>query len=396
MQFHSFVSDHESTDHAAAYVARAAQEVGARPGNVDVAFVFFTGHHVEEASSIVARIRRDLDPQVIVGCSAEGVIGDQVEIERSPGVALLVGRLPGVRAHAFHIGADDWRPLLADPDPLRQRAGLGPETRAIIGSGDPFTTPLIQFMQVLDEIAPSAPLVGGMASSAHQPGENALLLNDGVLDDGFVGVSLSGPIDVQTLVSQGCRPIGVPMVVTRGRENVIEQLGGKSAVEVLRRVVGELSNEDQALLRKGLFVGAAMSEYREEFGRGDFVIRNLMRIDEKAGVIALTDRVRVGQTVQFHLRDAATADEDLSEMLAAQNEHQVSPAAAALLFSCNGRGTRMFEEPGHDVTCTRTALPGAAVAGFFAAGEIGPVGGKNFIHGYTASLAILRPREQSK
>lgn len=395
MQFHSFVSDHESTDHAAAYVARAAQEVGARPGNVDLAFVFFTAHHVEEAKSIVARIRRDLDPQVIVGCSAEGVIGGEVEIERSPGVALLVGRIPAVRVHPFHIGADDWRPLLADPDSLRERAGLGEETRAIIGFGDPFTTPLIQYMQVLDEIAPRAPLIGGMASSAHQPGENALLLNDEVLDDGLVGVSLSGALDVQTLVSQGCRPIGQPMIVTRARENVIEQLGGKPAVEVLRQVIGGLSDAEQSLLRKGLFVGAAMSEYREKFGRGDFVIRNLMRIDEKAGVIALTDRVRVGQTVQFHVRDAQTADEDLREMLAEQSNRRVSPAAAAaLLFSCNGRGSRMFEEPGHDVTCTRAAMPDAAVAGFFAAGEIGPVGGKNFIHGYTASLAILRPREQ--
>jgi small ligand-binding sensory domain FIST len=278
---------------------------------------------------------------------------------------------------------------------MRKRAGIGEETRAILGFGDPFTTPLIQFMQILDEIAPQAPLIGGMASSAHQPGENALLLNDDVLEDGLVGVSLSGAIDVQTLVSQGCRPIGKPMIVTRGRENVIEQLGGKPAVEVLRQIIAGLSNAEQSLLAKGLFVGAAMSEYRETFGRGDFVIRNLMRIDEKSGVIALTDRVRVGQTVQFHVRDAETADEDLRELLSTQTTDQVSPAAATLLFSCNGRGTRMFEEPGHDIACTRAAMPGAAVAGFFAAGEIGPVGGKNFIHGYTASLAILRPREQS-
>src|SRR3954451_17486934 len=186
MKFHSFISDHESTNHAAAYVARAAQEVGCRPGNVDVAFVFFTGHHVEEAASIVTRLRRDLDPATIVGYSGEGVIGGDLEIERSPGVALLVGQLPGARVHPFYIGADEWRPLLTDPDALRQRGGLGAETRATLGFGDPFTTPLLQYMQVLDDIAPHAPLVGGLASSAHQPGENALLLNDDVFDSGFV------------------------------------------------------------------------------------------------------------------------------------------------------------------------------------------------------------------
>jgi small ligand-binding sensory domain FIST len=394
MQFYSFISDHESTDHAAAYVAKAAQEVGAAPGNVDAAFVFFTAHHVEEASSLVARIRRDLDPNVLVGCSAEGVIGGDVEIERSPGMALLVAQFPGVRAQPFQLGADDWRPLLSDPgEELRQRMGLGSETRAIIGFGDPFTTPLIQYMQVLDGLSPGAPLVGGMASSAHQPGENALLLNDDLFDDGFVGVSLSGAIDVQTVVSQGCRPIGQPMIVTRGRENIIEQLGGKPAVQVLREVVNSLSERDQALLGKGLFVGTAMTEYRDKFGRGDFVIRNLMRIDQQSGVIALTDRVRVGQTVQFHVRDAHTADEDLSQMLSAATRTNSLAAAGALLFSCNGRGTRMFEEPGHDIGVAHDAMSRAPVAGFFAAGEIGPVGGRNFIHGYTASLAIFRPRE---
>jgi len=152
-----------------------------------------------------------------------------------------------------------------------------------------------------------------------------------------------------------------------------------------------LGSTEQALLGKGLFVGAAMSEYRDRFGRGDFVIRNVMRIDEQAGIIALTDRVRVGQTVQFHVRDAQTADEDLTQMLSAAHRDRTA-AGGALLFSCNGRGTRMFDVPGHDINSTHAAMPGTAVAGFFAAGEIGPVGGKNFIHGYTASMAIFRPR----
>jgi small ligand-binding sensory domain FIST len=182
------------------------------------------------------------------------------------------------------------------------------------------------------------------------------------------------------------------MVITKAHDDVIEQLGGRPAVQMLHEAVSSLSESDQRLLQNGLFVGQAISEYREQFGRGDFVIRNLTRLDEQSGVIAVADRARVGQTVQFHLRDAETAHEDLEAMLAGQGD---PVAAGALLFSCNGRGTRLFAQPGHDLRSARAAMPQTPVAGFFAAGELGPVGGKNFMHGHTASLAIFRGRISS-
>jgi small ligand-binding sensory domain FIST len=380
MRFFSCTSEAESTDAALGEVIVAAKAADVR---ADVLFVFFTAHHRDEADSLVEKLWLELDPQAAVGSSAEGVIGGDVEIERTPGLVLLVGHTPGVRVHPFHLTADDeWN------ESVLERMGHGPETRAFIGFGDPFTTPLNPLLAVLDEHAPQAPLIGGMASSARQPGENALVRNDQILESGFVGVSLAGPIEVDTVVSQGARPIGRPMVVTKAQKNVIEQLGGKPALAVLREVVDAMPPADKQLLRHGLLVGRAMSEYKDSFARGDFVIRNLMGVDQESGAMAVTDLVKVGQTVQFHVRDATSADEDLAALL---DPHRSKTVAGGLLFSCNGRGMRLFDAPCHDIAAARAAMPQTPMAGFFAAGEIGPVGGKNFVHGHTASFALFRP-----
>ena len=387
MKFASFISDSESTPDAADEMLRRARETKIEP---DLALLFFTGHHRDEIPEVIERLWLQLDPQVMLGCSAEGVIAENREIEREPGMALMIGQLPDVRLHPFHFASDDWQDLIGDSEALAERLGYGIETRAIIGFGDPFTTPTNQFLPALDAAAPDAPLIGGMASAARKPGENILVRNDQIFSDGFVGVSLSGAIDVRTIVSQGCRPIGKPLVITKGRQNVIEQLGGKPALAALREIVDALKDEEKQMLAHGLLIGSAISEYRDSFGRGDFLVRNLIGVDQDSGAIAVADFVRVGQTVQFHVRDAATADEDLSAMLDAQSP--VTPApAAALLFSCNGRGTNMFSTLNHDVGASRSKLPATPVAGFFAAGELGPVGKKNFIHGHTASFALLRP-----
>jgi small ligand-binding sensory domain FIST len=385
MKFHSAISDHESSDEAVAELIRATR---ARIDNADVAFAFFTGEHREQAGTIVEQLWLELDPKCLVGCSAEGVIGADREIERSPGMSLLVGELPGVNVHPFHIAADDWRPaLLGDEPQLGERIGIGPLTRGVIGFGDPFTTPLNQLLGSMNQLCPGVPLIGGMASSARGPGENVLLRNDQTLDDGMVGVSLSGALTLDTVVSQGCRPIGRPMIVTKAKGNVVEALGGKPPLLVLRELVQDMPDSEQELLRNGLFLGKAISEYRETFGRGDFLVRNLIGADDSNGAVAVNGEMRIGQTVQFHVRDADTADEDLRELLA---QHAGTSPAGALLFSCNGRGTRMFERPCHDVGVSRELLPATPVAGFFAAGELGPVGGDNFVHGHTASFAILR------
>ena len=389
MRFHSAVND---VADAGAAVARAVAETRAALRDaVDLAFLFFTADHLEEADAIVERVWADLDPQAVVGCCGEGVIGGDAEIERRPGLALLAASMPGVRVHSFHLRGDDWHDVLEDDDALREKTGLGPETRATLAFGDPFTTPINQVLAAFDRAGKGVPFVGGMASAARQPGGNVLVRNDAVHVDGLVGVSLSGALEVETVVSQGCRPIGRPFVVTKAHDNVIEALGGKPALEMLRDTVTDLPEPERQKLANGLFVGRAINEYRDKWGRGDFLVRNVMGVDQDAGSLAVTDYVRVGQTVQFHMRDAATATEDLSLLL--ENQAASDAPAGGLLFSCNGRGSRMFEQPCHDVGAARKAMPKTPVAGFFAAGELGPVGGKNFIHGHTASFALFRPKK---
>ena len=388
MRFHCAISENESAHDAVAEVIENSRQATA--GKIDVVFAFFTAHYRDDADELLEKLWLELDPQVLIGCSAEGVIGGDREIERQPGLAVMTADLPGVRLHPFHIGGRaDWRQLLDDSEELRDRLGLGPQTRAVIALGDPFTTPVDQFLSAIDGAAAGVPVVGGMASSARQPGQNALLRNDQVLTEGVVGLSIGGPIEIETIVSQGCRPIGIPLLITRSHENVIEQLGGKPAMRALRDVIDAVSEDDKSLLENGLFIGRAISEYRERFGRGDFLVRNLMGADQESGAIAIADYVKTGQTVQFHVRDGQTADEDLVLML--EKERTREPAAGGLLFSCNGRGTRMFDQPCHDITAARQALPSTPIAGFFAAGELGPIGGKNFIHGHTASFALFRP-----
>jgi small ligand-binding sensory domain FIST len=387
MRFHCAISGSETAYDAVDEVIADAQR--ASQGKVDAVFAFLTAHHHADADEILERLWLELDPQALVGCSAEGVIGGDQEIERQPGIAILVASLPDVRIHPFHVaGKTDWRHILSDEEQLKEKLGLGEQTRAIIGFGDPFTTPVDQFLPCLDEHAKGIPLIGGMASSARQPGQNVLFRNDQSFSEGMVGMSLSGPLRVDTVVSQGCRPIGMPMVVTKSHDNVIEQVGGKPALRALQDVVNAMSEEEREHLHNGLLIGRAISEYRETFGRGDFLVRNVIGVEQDTGAVAMADYIRTGQTVQFHVRDAKTADEDLTMLLEKQDASD--PPAGALLFSCNGRGTNLFEDPCHDIGVMRRVLPKTPVAGFFAAGELGPVGGRNFVHGHTASVALFR------
>jgi len=197
------------------------------------------------------------------------------------------------------------------------------------------------------------------------------------------------------VVSQGCRPIGRPFVVTKAERNVILELGGAPALAKLRELFAELAPDDQRLAQQGLHVGQVINEYQEAFGRGDFLVRNVQGVDPDTGAIAIGDFVRVGQTVQFHVRDAETADEDLNALLASARQSAGGDCQGALVFTCNGRGTRLFDEPHHDAGCLARHFDVPA-AGFFAQGEIGPIGGKNFLHGFTASIALFRAPDSAR
>lgn len=388
MRFASAISASATPDDITSELIAALR--AGEPGETHLMVLFFTGPLREEAASIAHRLRSEFDPEVLLGVSCESVIGSDQEVEARPAVSVLLGSLPGVTLRPFHIGLDEWPQLLQDEERLQQRIGTGEAHRGQLILGDPFTTPIDQLLKCLDETM-RAPTFGGMASAAHSPGRNLLVLNDEVFDDGVIGVGFGGPIRIDTVVSQGCRPIGEPMVVTRSEQNVVFELGRRPALEAAEEMLQRLPDDERRMLRGGLLVGVVINEYQDHFERGDFLVRSLMGADRESGALVVGDLVRPGQTLQFHVRDADTAREDLVELLAPQSE--LAAPAGALIFSCNGRGTRMFSVPHHDARATLSVLPNLPLAGFFAMGELGPVGGKTFIHGHTASLALFRPAE---
>jgi small ligand-binding sensory domain FIST len=366
------------------------QALGRFRGKPDLALLFFSPHHAGGADRVAAEARRRLGARCLLGCTGEAVIGNDQEVEQRPALSLWLGGWAApVGLEPFHLALEqtpDGYSLMGWPDRV---ADADPAGSAVLLLGDPFTFPVDAFLQQVNENSRGLRVMGGMASGSRGPGESRLLLNDRVLGQGAVGVLLQGPVRVRSIVSQGCRPIGRHMVITRGRENVIAELGGKSPAARLQELWQELGGKDQQLFREGLHIGRVINEYQDGFQRGDFLVRNVVGIYRDSGALEITDQVRVGQTVQFHVRDAETADEDLHALLQLDLSAHEKPPAGALLFSCNGRGTRLFPEPHHDARVLRSEAGDIPVAGFFAQGELGPVGGQNFIHGFTASVVLF-------
>lgn len=381
---------------ANAIALRLKQHFGAR--QPDLALAFISGHHTH-AAQMAAALGASLTARISLGCTAESVIGRDEEIENEDTVSVVAACLPGTQVTGFAIAADDWPEALSDPETFRARFGTGPEPKLFILLADPFTSPMDDVLAMFNAAYPGVPIVGGMASAA-----NAMRQSDSSFSDvlflsqghpsgqqsqgGAVGVALAGEIEIDVVVSQGCRPIGRPLTVTQAQRNILITLEDQPAMSRLQQLFEELPESDQDLLRNGVYVGRAIDSTRDDLGRGDFLIRGVMGADPQRGIIAVGDFVEEGERVQFHLHDAATATEDLELLLLPQTLQD--PPAGAFVFSCNGRGTRLYDHPNGDITTIQQFLGGAPVAGFFCAGEIGPVGGKNFLHGHTASLVIFR------
>ncbi len=366
------------------------------PGGADLVVMFLSFHHRAAATEAGEIVRRTLNAKHLLACTAEAVISGAEEREGRAGVSVIAMRLPGARITPWSVSLNDGATEIEkDADFLAERLGRGDDYRGTFVLADPFSTPITRLMKAFESAAPSiGPVLaaGGMASGSARPGQNVLLLDDRVYSAGAIGVSLSGDVDIDFVVSQGCRPIGKPLVVTGATGNIVNQLGGRPPLEVLREMAGDMSEADRQLMSKGVLLGLVLDEYKDRFGRGDFAVRNILGINQESGAVAVGDRPRVGQTVQFHVRDAATATEDLQLLLDAQQLHD--PPLAGLLFTCNGRGTRLFDEPNHDASIVSTRLGGPPLAGFFAAGEIGPIGPRTVFHGQTASLALIRRRRR--
>lgn len=363
-------------------------------GPCDLAIAFGSFHHRTAFLAVGEMLRREINPTVLLGCTAESVLGDAREIEGRAGLSALALRLEGASLHPFQLNRGDAMQALDSEATLRNALGAHEDARAMLMLADPFTAPVNEVLAGVNQFSPergTPPVIGGMASGGSRPGHNVLLYGDLGTAEGMVGVTIAGDVDVDPVVSQGCRPIGKPLVVTAAKGNVVQEIGGERALDALQEIGAELTDREKRLLSRGLFTGIVIDEFKDRFGRGDFLIRNVVGIDQEKGAIAVADHIPVGKTIQFHVRDAMTAGEDLQLLLDA--EQLKGKPHGGLLFTCNGRGTRLFEAPGHDAGAFFKRLSGLPLAGFFAAGEIGPIGSRSFVHGHTASAAIFRQRE---
>lgn len=379
-----------STDASGRDATRAALDaaLAALGGSApDLVLLFISPQHEDEQRAMLDVVNEGVEGATVIGCSAGGVIGGAREIEDAPAVAVWAASLPGVGVQPFRLTfqREDDHAIIegleelpaADADPV------------LVMLADPFSFPADVLLDHLNETAAGLPIVGGMASGGLEAGRNSLYFNDEILRDGAVGVILTGGA-MTSVVSQGCRPVGQTYAVTRAERNVLFELGGEPAMRRIEELYAEADVRDQLLVRRGLHVGSAITELKPELGRGDFLIRNLMGVDRDSGAIAISGMVEVGTTVQFQVRDAESARADLGAVLARERVARPAPIAGALLFSCNGRGSALFGEPDHDIGALRRAFGDVPVAGFFAAGEIGPVSGRNFLHGFTASILLVR------
>lgn len=363
-------------------VAQAAEALG--DASPSLAVLFASTHFLGVAEALVAAISNALGKLPLIGCVGEAVAGGAREVESEPAVSLWLGAdLGPVETFAMEYIRTPSGGAYAGYLFPREREG----THLLIC--DPFTFPADGLLAHLNEQAPGAVVMGGMASAALRPGQSRLFLDDRVLSSGAVGVHLPNA-EVHPLVAQGCRPIGDAYIITRADGNLIHELGGRPPLVRLREMAAALPSRDTELLAQGLQLGVVIDEYRAEPGQGDFLIRGVIGADPDSGAIAVGDQIQVGQTVQFHVRDAESADEDLRRALERESAALGGRRpAGALLFTCNGRGSRLFAEPDHDAGLIAATLGDIPVAGFFCAGELGPVGGQNFLHTFTASIALF-------
>ncbi len=384
MHFVSVASREEDSAKAFAECTDRLRASGVRP---DLTLLFISVDHAKEGiDARVEKLRAAVGARTLIGCTGEGLIGGGAEHEGIPAVVALAAEMPGTRVQPFAFTQEELE--ATSPGELWKGRVEAPPGSVFLLLADPYS---IDVERVLHEIdALGAPAAGGNASGGPAPGTHVLFTEGGVRREGAVGVALSGGFRYRSLVAQGCRPIGKHLVITEARENVIAKLGGKPALAVLQEMVEQLPESELARMRRGLHIGRVINESQETFKQGDFLIKNVMGIDQEEGSIAAGDLFRKGQTIQFHVRDADAAREDLKTLL---EDFRATEGAGkvdgAVLFSCNGRGERLYGVPDHDSILVRDTIGEFPFAGFFCAGEIGPVGGKNFLHGFTASLGLF-------
>lgn len=360
----------------------AAEALDGAPA--DLALLFASGSHLIAPEATLEGIHTTLAPGALIGCGAGGVLGHGRELESGTGLAVWAAALDGGEATPFHA-------TLVGEEPEYQVAGLPSfdASSGVLLLSDPYSFPTDAALDLIAQDAPAVPVLGGIASARTESGDGALFLGDDVLDGGAVGVSLRG-IEMLPCVSQGAAPVGREITITAAEGNVIHELAGRPALETLQVVIGELSPRERGLVAGGLLIGVVIDGGKPDYEQGDFLVRGVLGADSESGALVVGAQVAAGQVVRLHARDARSADEDLRQALKLRVQAMAGERpAGALVFTCNGRGTGMFGIADHDADAIDRELGGAPTAGFFAAGEIGPVGGRSFLHGFTATLAVF-------
>ena len=386
-------------------LAEAIAKVKTDLGGVqpDVVFMFVSPQHKKHYERIGTGVLMELQPKFALGCSGGGVIGDGREAEQMPALSLTAAVLPNVDIKPIRLQEDTVPNLDAGPRAWEEATGVkASENAHFVLLADPFSIGTEELLAGLDFAYPNSVKIGGLASGAAGPNQNVLYLGDNHYRDGAVGLALSGDLCIDTIVAQGCRPIGKPMKVTKCQRNILIELDKRRALEALSELFESASDDEKQLIRTSLLLGLVMDPFKEgEPKPGDFLIRNLMGMDAEKGVLAISALVREGQTVQFHLRDAAAASADLDAILrrystehlnASKGEALPPPARGALLFSCLGRGRNLYGRADHDTDAFRAHVADVPLAGFFCNGEIGPVSGTTHIHGFTSCFGIFRTK----
>ncbi len=379
------VSDAEDTSQA--FMAAAEDAAAGLDGGCDLCVVFAGAAHLHDPRGILEIVHSRLAPATLIGCGAGGVIGGDQELEDEEGAVVWALSSPDAEAETMELTSVVMGDEMALGGLPEDPAELGD---ALIVLADPRSYSADALLRHLNDVRPAMPVLGGLASAATE-GSACLFLDNDVIDEGAVAVSLRG-VEVLPCVSQGAAPVGPEMTVTGAEGNVVSELASKPALDRLREVIEDLDDHEKALAAEGLLLGIVIDENQPEYERGDFLVRPIVGVDPATGAVAVGSQMRVGQTVRIHVRDASSASDDLRDALSTRAlALGDAGAAGTLVFSCNGRGSNMFDEPSHDATLVADVL-GAPAGGFFAAGEIGPVGGRNFLHGFTATMAVF-PRD---
>ncbi len=384
----AYWSDGMNEDGLADWARRLRARLPAK--EVSLGLVFMSPAYFPHAETVLEILRVHAQIPLLAGCSGNGLVANAEEIENAGGLVLALYSLPGAQLKGAHFTQDKVE-AAAGEHYWTVETGVTPKNNnGWLAFIDTFHLDAERWLRSWNRSYPSQPVYGGLASGNFQEPVTQLYLDGKVYEDGGVVIAVGGDVTIAGVISQGCTPIGEAWTLTRVEQNLIRHIGNRPAYTVLAETVQQLSPEEQRKAAGNLHIGLVVNEYLEDFQRGDFLVRNLLGGDPNSGVLAVGALPRLGQTIQFQRRDAASASEDLTEMLTREKSRLADAEVfGGCLFCCNGRGKSLFGRASHDSELVQVHFGPTGIAGFFCNGELGPVGEKNFVHGFTASLALF-------